>query len=175
MCKPPRHPSRRPAWPGSSLSMNQGRCLSISTLHPFILSPPLPLKPPTSDTERGCLVAPTQTPGVLRVGCLHSFIDVLPRPRVIRVSAWFKPKKWGLKPTSGGVYCVWLPEATGTHQSVSTGLPLIVWMDRLTGDPEALNWTVCVIRSMHEKTFHNRWMECDVSERGTKNVRLLLV
>lgn len=151
-CIHPHCSSCRPTWPNSSLSMNQGRnkfSLSFSTP---TLPPPIPLKPP--DTERGCLVAPTQTPGVLRVGCLHSFFIHCYHGRV-----WFgSPPDWNQRngdwswPLPMFIVLGWRgegPEPARTHQSVSSGLPLIVWMDRLTGDPEALNCRVCVPLSMH--------------------------
>lgn len=115
-------------------------------------------------------MSPTQTPGVLRVGCLHSFIRCYhgwvwfgsPSDSNQRNGDWSRPL---------GVFIVLgcrgeEPECTGTLQSVCAGLPLIVWMDRLTGDPKALNCTVYAILRMHmclcssliEKTFDIRWM-----------------
>lgn len=79
-----------------------GHPLSVSTP---TLSPLIPLKPP--DTE-GMFGAPHPDSWGPEGGLFTISYTLLPQPGAIWVSAWFKPKKWRLKLTSGGVYCVWL-------------------------------------------------------------------
>lgn len=119
-----------------------GRCPSVST--PTV-SPSIPLKTPRH--REGMFGGPHPDAWGLKGGMFTLFYALLTRSGVSWVSTSFKPKKsdWGPPP---GVFIVLGcrgqgPESTGTLRSVSTGLPLIVWMNRLTGDPEALNCTLC--------------------------------
>lgn len=111
---------------GSSKFENKKPLVTASLYQAPTLSPLIPLKPP--DTERGCLMAPTQTPGVLWVGCLHSVILLL-WPGVIWSSTLFKP-----------VYCAWLQgRGAWVYRDTPVSLywvsPDCMNLDRLTGDP----------------------------------------
>lgn len=112
-----------------------GRCPSAST---STLFPQIYLKP--LDRGRGCLVAPARRPGVQRVGCLLFLCNVntVGCDLALHLTGSKEMTIWGQM----GSFIVFGfrregTESTGTLQSVSGGLPLIVRMDRLITDPQS--------------------------------------
>lgn len=113
------------------------------------------------DTERGCLLAPTQSPGVLGMDCLSSFLhgyrgrvcSASPPESSLRRGDWRRPL---------GVFIVF----TGLQASHDC-----MNVDRLTGHPSALNCTICLrvctisvhvsLKWMNDQKISNLLNECD--------------
>lgn len=127
--------------------------------------------PPNPDAERGCSVAPPRHLGsrglvvytllysVNTVGCDLGLHLLQTKETVIEADLW------------GCLLCLAVVERAPCpqgHSSQSTGLPLIVWMSRLTGDPKALNCSLrdpihaCVSFVLGQRdTIYSHWMKCD--------------
>lgn len=110
---------------------NQGRNM-FEKWKPLLTASSCLWNPP--DTERGCLLAPTQSPGVLRMDCLSSFLhgyrgrvcSASPPESSLRRGDWRRPL---------GVFIVF----TGLQASHDC-----MNVDRLTGHPSTLNCTICM-------------------------------
>lgn len=144
-----------------------------SKLHP-LSQPPISLKP--RYTAGGMLMTPTQTPGVLRVGCFNSFIHCYNR------RVWFgSPPGSKEMAIEADLWGCLLCLAAARWARVSRDTLSLDWasLDCMNGQtdwsPGALNSTLCVTLSMSMFLLGGEWEAAKIGENGRDYLKLLLL